>query len=63
MARRGTETAALPRVRVAGLASFATFGLLASASSTWVHYQLLRNPGYSSFCDVNATLSCSEAYT
>jgi uncharacterized membrane protein/protein-disulfide isomerase len=38
-------------------------GLVASASSTWVHYQLLRNPTYSSFCDVSATVSCTEAYT
>lgn len=46
-----------------GLASFATLGLIASVSSTWVHYQLLLNPAYSSFCDVNATVSCTEAYT
>ncbi len=38
-------------------------GLAASASSTWVHYQLLKNPAYSSFCDVSATVSCTEAYT
>jgi uncharacterized membrane protein/predicted DsbA family dithiol-disulfide isomerase len=36
---------------------------MASASSTWVHYQLLQNPSYTSICDVNATVSCTEAYT
>ena len=37
-------------------------GLVASAASTWVHYRLLLNPGYISFCDVSATVSCTEAY-
>jgi uncharacterized membrane protein/protein-disulfide isomerase len=27
-----------------------------------VHYQLLVNPGYTSFCDINATVSCKQAY-
>jgi uncharacterized membrane protein/protein-disulfide isomerase len=37
-------------------------GLGASAASTYVHYQLLTQPAYDSFCDVNATVSCTEAY-
>lgn len=61
MVRR--ETVAAARPGIAGLAGFAALGLIASASSTWVHYQLLSNPSYSSFCDVNATVSCTEAYT
>ena len=32
-------------------------------ASTWVHYQILHDPFYSSVCDVNATFSCTEAYT
>jgi uncharacterized membrane protein len=63
MVRRSSEAAAASRPGITGLAIFATLGLVASASSTWVHYQLLHNPAYSSFCDVNATVSCTEAYT
>jgi len=42
---------------------FATLGLVAASSSTWVHYRLLNDPTYVSVCDVNNTFSCSEAYT
>jgi uncharacterized membrane protein/protein-disulfide isomerase len=41
---------------------FALVGLAASLSSLYVHYQLLANPSYTSFCDVNATVSCTQAY-
>ena len=41
----------------------ALVGLGFSAASTWVHYRILRDPLYSSVCDVNATFSCTEAYT
>lgn len=41
----------------------ALVGLALAAASTWVHYRILRDPLYSSFCDVNATFSCTEAYT
>jgi uncharacterized membrane protein/protein-disulfide isomerase len=44
------------------LLAVALFGLGASAWSSYVHYQLLTEPGYSSFCDVNATVSCTQAY-
>jgi uncharacterized membrane protein len=37
-------------------------GLGASAVATWVHWQLVARPGYTSFCDINATVSCTEAY-
>ncbi len=43
--------------------TFALVGLAASAASAWVHYQLLNDPTYASFCDVNATFSCTEAYS
>lgn len=42
---------------------FATLGLGASAVSSYVHYQLLTQPGYTSFCDVSERVSCTDAYT
>jgi uncharacterized membrane protein/protein-disulfide isomerase len=44
------------------LTAFGLLGLAASVAATWVHYQLLVNPDYSSFCDINATVSCKQAY-
>jgi uncharacterized membrane protein/protein-disulfide isomerase len=41
---------------------FALLGLAASSASTYVHYQLLKNPDYQSFCDINTTISCTQAY-
>jgi uncharacterized membrane protein len=41
---------------------FVLIGLGASITATWVHYQLASTPGYISFCDVNATFSCAQAY-
>lgn len=43
--------------------AFALIGLGASTASTWVHFAILNDPLYASFCDVNATLNCTEAYT
>ena len=44
------------------LLAFALLGLGASSAATYVHYNLIRNPDYSSFCDINATVSCKAAY-
>jgi protein-disulfide isomerase/uncharacterized membrane protein len=44
------------------LLAFAALGLGASLTSSYVHYRLLTDPSYSSFCDVNATVSCTQAY-
>jgi uncharacterized membrane protein/protein-disulfide isomerase len=44
------------------LIAFAVLGLGASSAATYVHYNLIRNPDYSSFCDINATVSCRAAY-
>jgi len=44
------------------LTAFAALGLAASLAATYVHYNLLRNPDYSSFCDISATVSCKAAY-
>ncbi|HXG87933.1 MAG TPA: vitamin K epoxide reductase family protein [Vicinamibacterales bacterium] len=41
----------------------AVAGLGFAAASAWVHYRILNDPLYSSICDVNATFSCTEAYT
>jgi uncharacterized membrane protein/protein-disulfide isomerase len=38
-------------------------GLAFAAASTWIHYRILHDPFYSSVCDVNATVSCTQAYT
>ncbi len=40
----------------------ALVGLGASAESSRVHYKLLTDPAYASFCDVSATVSCTNAY-
>jgi len=37
-------------------------GLLAASASSWVHLKLLTQAGYVSPCDVNATVSCTQAY-
>jgi uncharacterized membrane protein/protein-disulfide isomerase len=41
---------------------FALAGLAAAATSTYVHYRLLTVPDFTSFCDVNSTVSCAQAY-
>ena len=45
------------------LIAFTVLGLGASAAATWVHVQILNDPTYSSFCDVNESFSCTVAYT
>jgi uncharacterized membrane protein/protein-disulfide isomerase len=42
--------------------ALALCGLAASATSLYVHYQMLAQPGYVSFCDINQTVSCQQAY-
>jgi protein-disulfide isomerase len=44
------------------LVACALLGLAASGAATDVHYNLIQNPDYSSFCDINATVSCKAAY-
>jgi uncharacterized membrane protein/protein-disulfide isomerase len=41
---------------------FALLGLCASLTSSYVHYNLLLDRSFSSFCDVSATISCTQAY-
>ncbi len=41
---------------------FAVIGLAAAATATYVHYRLLTDPTYTSFCDINQTVNCETAY-
>ena len=43
-----------------GLVLFALLALGASIAALYVHYRLMVDPNYSSFCDVNATVSCEQ---
>jgi uncharacterized membrane protein/protein-disulfide isomerase len=38
-------------------------GLAASGAAAYVHYHLLRDPKYLSFCDISATVSCTQVYS
>ena len=42
--------------------AFTLVGLAASAGAAYVHFQLLHQPGYASFCDFSETMSCSQVY-
>lgn len=48
------------RTLVIGLAAL---GLVASVASLYVHYQILADPSYVSFCDVSETVSCESVLT
>jgi uncharacterized membrane protein/protein-disulfide isomerase len=41
---------------------FSLTGLVASGAAAYVHYRLLNDAGYLSFCDVSATVSCTQVY-
>jgi uncharacterized membrane protein len=41
----------------------AAAGLIASIASLYVHYRLVADPTYTSFCDVNETVSCEAVMT
>src|SRR5688572_33321609 len=43
--------------------SLAVLGLGASVAALYVHYRMLADPSYTSFCDVNATVSCEQVLT
>jgi uncharacterized membrane protein len=51
----------LRRYRYA-LIGLALLGLGASVTALVVHYRLLTDPGYSSFCEVNETISCQQVF-
>ncbi len=41
----------------------ALVGLSVSAAAAYVHYRILVDPTYASFCDVSATVTCTQVYT
>ena len=45
------------------IVAFALLALGASVSSLYVHYQLLADPSYTSFCDISETVSCEAVMT
>jgi uncharacterized membrane protein len=40
----------------------ALVGLGVSGAAAYTHYHMLRDPTYHSFCDVSATVSCTQVY-
>ena len=44
------------------MAMLACAGLAAAAVSTYVHVRMLGDPGYASFCDISANVSCTQVY-
>lgn len=42
--------------------TFALLGMSASVAAAYTHYQLLADPSHHSFCDVSATISCTQVY-
>jgi uncharacterized membrane protein len=40
----------------------ALVGLAVSSTAAFVHYRMLHDPTYTSFCDVSATISCTQVY-
>lgn len=40
----------------------ALVGLGAAGTAAYVHYRMFADPTYTSFCDVNATVSCTQVY-
>jgi uncharacterized membrane protein len=42
--------------------AFALLGLGVTGAATYTHYHLISDPGYTSFCDVSETVSCSSVY-
>jgi uncharacterized membrane protein/protein-disulfide isomerase len=49
------------RVRYA-LVALSALGLIASSAALYVHYRLLTEPNYTSFCDVSETVSCQQVF-
>jgi uncharacterized membrane protein len=44
------------------LLSLAAIALAASVASLYVHYRLVSEPDYSSFCDISQTVSCQQVF-
>jgi uncharacterized membrane protein len=46
----------------AWLVGFSVLGLAASAASAYIHFSLLRDASYTSFCDISASINCESVY-
>lgn len=44
------------------LAALAAVALIASLAALYVHYRLITDPGYASFCEVSETVSCQQVF-
>jgi uncharacterized membrane protein/protein-disulfide isomerase len=44
------------------LVALSALGLASSIAALYVHYQLITQPGYTSFCDVSETVSCQQVF-
>ena len=42
--------------------ALALLALGASIAALYVHYRIIQDPTYTSFCDISARVSCSEVY-
>ena len=42
--------------------ALAMVGFIAATSSSYMHFQLVNDPFYTSFCDVNESVSCTQLY-
>jgi uncharacterized membrane protein/protein-disulfide isomerase len=59
----GTTDAAAVSAKARALAFlFAFVGLAATLTAAFVHYRLLFNPSYTSFCDISSAVNCSQVY-
>src|SRR3989442_12695290 len=46
----------------ATLIALCVLGLVASATSTYVHYRLMHDASYTSFCDISEAVNCETVY-
>src|SRR5262245_61427630 len=44
------------------LMAFSALGLAASIAALYVHYRVITEPGYTSFCDISETVSCEQVF-
>ena len=40
----------------------ALVGLGAAGTAAYIHYRMFADPTYTSFCDVSATMNCTQVY-
>ncbi len=52
----------MSRVVRRAIIGLAFVGFASAAASTYVHYQLVQDPAYTSFCDISERVSCTQVY-